>query len=130
MYLDDTPSKLYDEFVALEQEIERVGRNIKTLAQKEANAIADYENAKNTTLLQLYVDEAKPDFVGKRTEAQRTAIYREKHHDLRLSKGLAIADAKSERDLLSALQSKLSGMQSRRSILMMERDRSYSGGQQ
>lgn len=127
MYQDDTPAKLYDEFVAIEDEIERVGRNIKTLAQNEANAIADYELAKNQTLLQLFLDESKPDFVGKRTEMQRTAIYRERHQALRLAKGLAMADAKSERDLLSALQSKLSGMQSRRSILMMERDREYAG---
>lgn len=129
MYENDTPADIYRQLEELENEIEKVGRNIKTLAIKEANAIADYENAKNTTLLQLYVDESKPDFVGKRTEAHRTAIYREKHQDLRLLKGLAIADVKSERDLLSALDSKMSGLQSRKGIIMMERDRSYSGGQ-
>ena len=120
MYQDDTPAILYDQFVVLENEIEKTGRNIKSLAQAEVNAISDYELAKNQTLLQMYLDESKADFVGKRTEMQRTAIYREKHQDLRMVRGLAQADLKSERDLLSALQSKLDGMQSRKGILMTE----------
>lgn len=120
MYDDDTPRSLYNEFCQLEDEIESVGRNIKTLATIAETSIADYETAKNKTLLELHAEESSPEWKGKRTEALREAIYRERHHDLRVQRAIAIADLKSERDLLSALQSKLTGLQSRKGILMTE----------
>ncbi len=127
MYQDDTPADIYRQLEELENEIEKVGRNIKVLARNEAEAIADYELAKNMTIIDLIKEEASPEFTGKRTDKQREALYRSRHHGLRLAKGLAMADVKSERDLLSALDAKMSGLQSRKGIIMMERDRSFTG---
>jgi hypothetical protein len=118
MYENDTLRSLYDEFVVLEQEIEKVGRNIKVLSIVESQTIAEYEGLKNQELVLMYAEEVEHKF--KRTEAQRVAIYRMKYADLRLARYLASGDLKSERDLLSALQAKLQGMQSRKGILISE----------
>lgn len=120
MYKDDTPVSLYDEFVVLENEIEKVGRNIKVLAIVESQCIAEYESLKNQEIVNMFAEEVEHKF--KRTEFQRTAIYRQKYAAFRLAKYLATADLKSERDLLSALESKLQGMQSRKGIMMSEMD--------
>ena len=120
-YAEDTPPRLYDEFVRVEDEIERVGRNIKTLATKEATSIANYEQAKNNTILALLKEEALDSYDGpKRTDKIREAIYRTRHSDLRLQMFLAKADLSSEKSLLNALQAKLDGLQSRKGIMVGE----------
>ncbi len=131
-YESDNIYSIYNEFVELENEIDTVGRNIKTLAYVAVSANAEYENAKNQTLLLLYAEECGDEERGikpfKRTEVQREAIYRTQHRELREQRGFADADLKSEQDLLRALLAKLSGMQSRKTILMAETSFKATGG--
>lgn len=131
-YQTDTPQSVYSEFVALENEIERIGRNMKTLADKAETASANYELAKNQDLIAMFAEEAgdpandvKP---FKRTEAQRESLYRTKNNNLRLLRGLSAADLKSERDLLNALSTKMDGLQSRKGLILIERDRQTGNG--
>lgn len=112
---------VYNELKPLEAEIEAAGKNIRVLADSSARARADYELLKNRELIALYKEESKPDFYGKRTEAQRTAIYRAKYSDERLAANLAENNLKAERDYLTALQSKLMAIQTRARLLETER---------
>lgn len=120
MYKEDTPQILYDQMVKIENEIESVGRNIKVLAEAEANAVADYEQKKNNYLIVLYTNESQKG--GKRTEKQREALYRSIYANERLAMFLAKSNLQSERDLLGALKAKLQGIQSRKGIMMSEMD--------
>jgi hypothetical protein len=120
-YAEDTPPKLYDEFVIIENEIEKVGRNIKPLAIAEANAISAYEKAKCDEVILMLGEEANPDYDGpKRTDKTREALYRSRHSGLRLAMYLAKAEFAAEKQLLSALESKLTGMQSRKGLMVGE----------
>ncbi len=121
---DDDLTVLYNEFVEIENEIEKSGRGIKHLALDEATAISEYEELKNKELIGMYAEEVDKGI--KRTEKQREALYRIKYADHRRAKLLASANLKSERDLLAALQAKLSSMQSRRLMLMF--DPSHTNG--
>lgn len=114
----DTLESVYNEISPLEKAIFDTGENIRTLAKNAANARANYELEKNKTLIKLYQDEAKEK--TKRTEAQRTAIYRHDHHQLRLDANLAENEWKAERDYLDALKSKLMAIQTRAGLLKTE----------
>lgn len=122
-YMEDTPGSLYDDLITLEDEIERVGRNVKILSHEASTAAANYELLKNTYLLIMYEDESNPETeTKKRTEAQREAMYRNRYYKERLARDLAKGDLSSERDLLGALKDKMSGMQSRKGIMMGEKE--------
>lgn len=125
MYQDDNLETIYNELAPLETEIQQTGENIRQLARDAANAAADYENAKNLFLIELYKEEAKDG--TKRTEAHRTALYRSQHAGLRLASNLKKNEHMAERDYLDALKSKLMSIQSRAGILKIEN--SFNGRQ-
>mgnify|MGYP001558755047 CR=1 FL=1 len=68
-----------------------------------AQANADYENAKNHTLIGLYSEESDSKGTIKRTESIRQAIYRELHKDLRLARDLAKNEMEATRTYLNLL---------------------------
>lgn len=113
-----SPETLFNEIRQLSNEIEACGKGLRELGIQAATAAADYEQAKNQTLIALFEDEAERNI--KRTEAQRASIYRNAHKDLRLEKMLTANALKSEGELLKALMSKLSGLQTQRSIMQAE----------
>ena len=117
-YSDSTPSTLYREFLTLENAIGECGRNIKRLATAQANAVADYEEKKNIELISMFDEEASDKF--KRTVDQRHAAYRTKYEKQRRVRGLADAELSSERDLLKALTAQLSGLQSRKGLVVLD----------
>jgi hypothetical protein len=84
--------------------------SIKQLFANSARANADYESAKNQTLIELYAEESEPGFIGKRTEKIREAIYRQLHKDLRFNRDLMrneVESTKSYIQLLGLMQSNL-----------------------
>lgn len=119
-YQDDSINDIYDEIKQLESDIIESGKNIKTCGEQEARAAAIYEDFKNQFLIDLYAEESEKGI--KRTEAQRTSLYRIAYKRQRLEKNLAANDLKAERDYLSALQSVLMAKQSRLKVLEAERN--------
>jgi len=118
MYGQDTIETVYNEIAPLQKEIYDTGLEIKRLAEAEAKASADYELSKNTTLIELFAQET--DKANKRTEQQRTAIYRERHSDKRLAKMLASNNLKATQDYLKALQASLMAVQTRAGMIKAE----------
>jgi hypothetical protein len=98
----DTPETLYAELKALETMIENAGQNVHFSGAKAAEARANYEDKKNKMLIQMFADEAG-DKSLKRTEAQRTAIYRSTYAQERLEWQLAENEWKASNDYLKAL---------------------------
>ena len=124
MIQDDSLAGVYAEMVAVETEMLSIGRGIKDKSDKVTTTISDYELAKSKELLEMFKQEVETG--TKRTEAHRTAIYREKYSQLRLNKMLAQADLDSDRELLKALSKKADLLQSRKNILALEYQ-NYSG---
>ncbi len=118
MIQDDSLAGVYAEMVAVETEMLAVGRGIKEKSHAVANTTSNYELAKSKEILEMFKQEAETG--TKRTEAQRTAIYREKFSNLRLAKMIAQADMDSDRELLKALSKKADLLQSRKNILALE----------
>lgn len=109
----------------LEQELQnatenltKLGRQMKSSARLEAELRSEYENRKNSYLIELYAEESEKAF--KRTEAHRTAMYRLKYKDDRQRWLLAKADFESDRDLFKGLQSKITAIQS---LIGLEREK-------
>ena len=102
----------------IEALIFETGRALKTLTVSAVNNRSAYELRKNQELIALFNDEAETK--TKRTEAQRTAIYREKFADLRVAANMSEQMLKAEKDYLSCLQSNLSALQTRVRILETE----------
>jgi selenocysteine lyase/cysteine desulfurase len=120
-YQQDTIEQVYDEIAKLEAEILTASASLKTLGEKEAEAIANYENKKNGYLIQLYAEESDANFKGKRTEAHRTAMYRKMFEIERLQRQLAIHDLSAQRDYIKSLLAVLNSTQSRLRVLESER---------
>lgn len=116
-YHDDTLEAAYNEIQKLENEILEASLSLKPLGAAEANAIAEYEDKKNRLLIELYAEESKPTFGGKRTEAHRTAMYRKAFQIERLQKQLASHELKAQQDYIRSLLTVMSAKQSRLRIL-------------
>lgn len=98
----DTPETLYTELKELERMIETAGQNVHFSGVNAATKRANYEDKKNKMLIQMFADEAA-DKSLKRTEAQRTAIYRSTYAQERLEWQLAENEWKASNDYLKAL---------------------------
>ena len=120
-YQTDNTEIVYDELKRLEAEIMAASGQLKTLGEREAAAMADYENKKNGYLIELYANESAPDFKGKRTEAHRTAMYRKMFEVERLKKALASHELKAQQDYIKSLLAVLNSKQSRLRVLENER---------
>lgn len=114
-YQQDSPESLYNELKELEAMIETAGQNVHFSGVNAANKRAIYEDKKNKALIQMYADEA--DTGKKRTEAQRTAMYRSMFATERLEWQLAENEWKASNDYLKALLGNQSSIQTRRRIL-------------
>ena len=77
-----------------------------------AQANADYESAKNHTLISLYNQESDSKGTIKRTESIRQAIYRELHKDLRLTRDLAKNEMEATKTYLNLLGMMQTNLQS------------------
>ncbi len=91
-------------------QIDTVGIELARSARTLTDRQSDYEEAKNSTLLALYAEETKDGF--KRTEAHRTAIYRQTHSDLRRAFYTAKADHEGNVALLKGVMAKVNALQS------------------
>lgn len=105
-----------EEVIELEKELKdatgnltELGRRMKKSARAEAELRSEYENLKNSYLIELYASEV--DKASKRTVEQRTAMYRHKFQNERMRWLLAKADYESDRDLFKGLQSKITAIQ-------------------
>jgi hypothetical protein len=98
----DSPETLYNELKELEAMIETAGQNVHFSGINAATKRAAYEDKKNKMLIQMFADEAA-DKSLKRTEAQRTAIYRSTYAQERLEWQLAENEWKASNDYLKAL---------------------------
>ena len=81
---------------------------IHKIARESAQANAEYENAKNVSLIGLFTEESTQGV--KRTESVRQAIYRDLHKDLRLNRELKkneVEATKTYINLLGLMQSNL-----------------------
>lgn len=100
--MTDTPETLYTELKELEGKIEAAGQNVHFSGASAAQKRAVYEDKKNKMLIQMFADEAGNKDL-KRTEAQRTAIYRSTYAQERLEWQLAENEWKASNDYLRAL---------------------------
>ena len=98
----DTPETLYNELKELETMIENAGQQVHFSGINAATKRAAYEDKKNKMLIQMFAEEAG-DKNLKRTEAQRTAIYRSTYAQERLEWQLAENEWKASNDYLKAL---------------------------
>lgn len=101
--------ELEKELETATENLTKLGRQMKASAVLEAEMRSDYEELKNQYLIELYAQEV--DKATKRTEAQRTAMYRIKFKDERRRWLMAKADFDSDRDLFKGLQSKITAIQ-------------------
>lgn len=98
----DTPETLYAELKELEGKIELAGQNVHFSGQQAAMKRAVYEDLKNKMLIQMFAEEAG-DKSLKRTEMQRTSLYRATYSQQRLEWQLAENEWKAANDYLKAL---------------------------
>lgn len=89
--------------------IEALANVIGMEARDSADRAADYEEKKNSYLIELYEEEIQ--FGFKRTEAQRQALYRDRFREERRRMLLSREELQSSRDLLKGLQAKLNALQ-------------------
>lgn len=118
-YQFDTVETIYDELKEIEAQILSESACLISLGRREAETIAEYENKKNGYLIEMFAEET--DKASKRTEAQRTAMYRKRFETERLKKLLAANELKAQQDYVKSLQSVLNSRQSRLRILENER---------
>lgn len=111
-----TPEGLYNELKEIEAKVEQAGQNVHFAGQNAATKRAEYEDLKNKMLIQMFAEEAG-DKTLKRTEAQRTAIYRSLYSTQRLEWQLAENEWKASTDYLKGLLAMLTAVQSRIRIL-------------
>lgn len=112
----DTPQNLRDELIAIQREIMEVGTSMPDKARDAANARGEYERLKNNYIISLFAEEADENWKGKRTEAQRTAMYRSLYAHERLQASLMENEYKASSEQLRALQSALTALQTRARI--------------
>lgn len=112
----DTPQNLRDELLAIQREIMEVGSSMSDKAKDAANARGEYERLKNNYIISLFAEEADENWKGKRTEAQRTAMYRSLYAQERLQASLTENEYKASSEQLRALQSALTALQTRARI--------------
>jgi hypothetical protein len=74
-FTQETAETIYNELKALELKIEQAGQNVHFSGANAATKRSVYEEKKNKALIEMFAEEAG-DKSLKRTEAQRTAIYR------------------------------------------------------
>jgi hypothetical protein len=101
-YTQESAETIYDELKELELKIEQAGQNVHFSGANAANKKSVYEELKNKMLIQMFAEEAG-DKNLKRTEAQRTAIYRSTYAQQRLEWQLAENEWKASTDYLRAL---------------------------
>jgi hypothetical protein len=101
-YQSDTPETLYTELKVLEEKIEAAGQNVHFSGQQAAQKRAVYEEKKNKMLIQMFAEEAGSKDL-KRTEAQRTALYRTTYATERLEWQLAENEWKASNEYLKSL---------------------------
>lgn len=119
-----TPEGIYNELKALEAAIEQAGQNVHFAGQNAATRRSEYEDLKNKMLIQMFAEEAG-DKNLKRTEAQRTAIYRSTYSVQRLEWQLAENEWKASNDYLKALLGNQISLEVRLKIL--ESDMRFAG---
>jgi hypothetical protein len=112
----DTPQTLRDELIAIQREIMTVGSSMPEKAKDAAVARGEYERLKNNYIISLFAEEADENWKGKRTEAQRTAMYRSLYSHERLQASLAENEYKASSENLRGLQSALTALQTRARI--------------
>lgn len=103
-----------DELEAIRRELKLISGTLKTLARQAAQADADYENAKNQSIIRMNVEETSEEWITakkKRTDQIREAIYRTENADLRLARGLAKADVDSTKSYIHSLELMQSNLQ-------------------
>lgn len=101
-FTQESAETIYDELKELEIKIEQAGQNVHFSGVTAANKKAVYEDLKNKMLIQMFAEEAGNKDL-KRTEAQRTAIYRSTYAQQRLEWLLAENEWKASNDYLKAL---------------------------
>lgn len=124
-FADDDPASVYDELKTGERAVKRAADEVFTTAEHEARAHAEYEEAKNTLLLELF-NEENEGTVKKRTEAHRQAIYRLKFAKKRLEWQLAMRDAEAQKSYLDALESIQTSIEARAKLISL--DARFAGG--
>lgn len=100
-FTQESAETIYDELKELEIKIEQAGQNVHFSGVAAANKKSIYEDLKNKMLIEMFADEAKEG--KKRTEQQRTAIYRSTYAQQRLEWLLAENEWKASNDYLKAL---------------------------
>jgi hypothetical protein len=101
-FTQETAETIYNELKALELKIEQAGQNVHFSGANAATKRSVYEEKKNKALIEMFAEEAG-DKSLKRTEAQRTAIYRSMFAAERLEWLLAENEWKASNDYLKAL---------------------------
>jgi hypothetical protein len=116
----DTPAQLFEELTLMQNTVLEVGASMPKKAYDMSNARAEYERLKNNYLIQMFAEESEETWKGKRTEAQRTAMYRALYSKERLEASLAENEYKAQVENLKALQSALTACQTRYKIVANE----------
>lgn len=116
----DTPENLFNELTTMQAEISTVGASMLDKAREMSNARANYERLKANYLVSLFAEEAEETFKGKRTESQRTSMYRSLYAQERLQATLAENEYKAQAAYLNALQASLTALQTRVKIAQNE----------
>lgn len=112
----DTPQNLASELIQIQNEIMTVGASMPDKGRDASKARAEYERLKANYLVSLFAEESEETWKGKRTESQRTAMYRSLYAQERLQASLAENEYKAQGEYLRALQSALTALQTRARI--------------
>jgi len=120
----DEPNQLNSELIDLQREITAVGASMSAKAKDAAESRGEYERLKNNYIISLFAEEADEHWKGKRTEAQRTAMYRSLYAHERLQASLAENEYKASSEYLRGLQASLTALQTRAKMAMHD----WNGG--
>jgi len=101
-YSQETPETIYNQLKELEAKIEQAGQNVHFSGVNAAQKRAVCEELESKALIEMFAEEAGNKDL-KRTEAQRTAVYRSLYSVQRLQWQLAENEWKSSSDYLKAL---------------------------
>lgn len=115
-----TPQEIYNELLKLQDEILEVGKSMADKSRQAANARAEYERLKSKYIVAMFAEEAEDTWKGKRTEAQRTAMYRSLYAQERLEASLAENEYKAQGEYLKALTAALTALQTRYKLISHE----------
>jgi len=112
----DSIDELYNELTNIDIALDTLSKEMPEQSDKAIRAAAEYEEAKNKVLFDLYTEE-RNDPTLKRTEAMRTCIYRRRHAELRLARELGKQNIQTNRDYLEILKTRQMNIQSRLNLL-------------